>query len=75
MFCLAKPELWACPWNYGTRSVPNNPHGPRDSERRIKGLFQKKEEWILDELNQQVSAMKRIREKRKGNSQKRSMEM
>lgn len=47
-----RPGSWVCPWSCGIGSIPNNPHGQRDSQKRIRMLFQKEEEWLLDGQSQ-----------------------
>ena len=51
-------------------SDPNNLHGPRDSQRRIRVLFQKKEEWMLDEQSTCVCYEKDVGKKKGGFTEK-----
>lgn len=48
----------------------NNPHGPRDSPKRIRVLFQKKEERILDEQSTCVYHEKDMGKKKGGFTEK-----
>lgn len=59
------PELWA-----GIN--PKQSTCPERFPKEDQSAFQKEEEWMLDGQNQ--VCLKRIWERRKGNSQKRSME-
>ena len=51
-------------------SDSNNPHGPRDSPERIRVLFQKKKERILDEQSTHIYHEKDMGKKKGGFTEK-----
>lgn len=51
-------------------SDSNNPHGPRDSPERIRVLFQKKKERILDEQSTPIYHEKDMGKKKGGFTEK-----